>query len=203
MTLETRTLSRPLEVRAAGDSGRTIGGYAAVFNSETEIGGAWREIIAPGAFRDSLKADRDVFALFGHDRNKVLGCTGNGTLRLEEDATGLACEIDLPDTEDGKTAATLVSRGDVKGMSFGFRVTHDEWDETGDIPVRTIKALELYEVTVTAFPAYPDTSIGMRSLDEARKERRQSEIAAREGKRKAIASRLERKARQDHAFRRL
>lgn len=168
MPLETRTLSRKLEVRAA-DSGKTIGGYAVVFNSETDIGGYFREVIAPGAFRDTLSGD--VRALIDHNSGRVIGRTTAGTLRLSEDATGLACEIDLPDTTDGQDLATLIARGDISGMSFGFEVTKQTWDETGDVPVRTIEAVNLFEVSVVAFPAYPDTTIAMRSLDEARRAR--------------------------------
>lgn len=169
MTLETRTLSRPLEVRKAGTEGRTIGGYAAVFNSDTDIGDCWREVIAPGAFSGSIGGD--VRALIDHDSGRVIGRTTAGTLRLSEDETGLACEIDLPDTQDGRDLATLIERGDISGMSFGFIVTKQEWDETGDVPVRTIQAVDLIEVSVVAFPAYPDTSIGMRSLEQLRRKK--------------------------------
>src|SRR3546814_1026934 len=86
-----------------------------------------------------------------------------GTLRLKEDDKGLAVEIDLPDTSDGRDVATLIQRGDVSGMSFGFRVTHDEWDETVDPPVRTVHAVELREVSVVSEPAYEGTSIALRS----------------------------------------
>lgn len=169
MTLETRTLGRVPELRAA-EKGKKIGGYAAIFNSEANIGGYFREIIAPGAFRDALKGD--VRALVDHDSGRVIGRTVSGTLRMSEDDTGLAVEIDLPDTSDGRDIAELIERGDISGMSFGFNVTKQTWDETGDIPVRTIQGVELHEVSVVAFPAYDDTNIAMRSLEDARKDRR-------------------------------
>lgn len=168
MPLETRTLSRKLELRSAG-AGKTIGGYAAVFNSETDIGGYFREVIAPGAFRDTLSGD--VRALIDHNSGRVIGRTTAGTLRLSEDSTGLACEIDLPETTDAQDLATLIERGDISGMSFGFEVTKQTWDETGPVPVRTIEAVNLFEVSVVAFPAYPDTTIAMRSLEAARRDR--------------------------------
>lgn len=166
MTLEKRTLSKPLDVRAK-DAKRTIGGYAAVFNSQTDIGGYFREIIAPGAFKETISGD--VRALVDHDSGRVIGRTTAGSLRLSEDDQGLAVEIDLPDTTDGRDLATLIERGDISGMSFGFVVTKQTWDETGETPVRTIEAVELHEVSVVAFPAYDDTSIAMRSLGEFRK----------------------------------
>lgn len=165
MTIETR--GRPIEKRAEG--GMKVGGYAALFNTETDIGGYFREKIAPGAFSDALSAD--VRALLDHDHGRVIGRTTAGTLRLAEDDQGLAVEIDLPDTTDGRDAAVLIERGDLSGMSFGFIVTKQSWDETGDTPLRTIEKVELHEVSIVAFPAYSDTSIAMRSLEDARKDR--------------------------------
>lgn len=198
MTLETRTLARPLDVRAA-EKGRTIGGYAAVFNSKADIGDSFREIIAPGAFAGALK--QDVRALVDHDSGRVIGRTTAGTLRLAEDDTGLSVEIDLPDTTDGRDLATLIERGDISGMSFGFIVTKQTWDETGDIPTRTIEAVDLREVSVVAFPAYDDTSIAMRSLDANRDAARKAE--AERNRQKAEARIAERKAAAENKFRRI
>ena len=128
-------------------------------------------MIAPGAFSETLKSS-DVRALINHDTGRVIGRSSAGTLRLAEDEMGLSVEIDLPDTSDGRDLAVQLERGDISGMSFGFRVMHDEWDETGDMPMRTIHMLELLEVSAVAFPAYADTEIALRSLDYVRKDRR-------------------------------
>ncbi|PTD19909.1 HK97 family phage prohead protease [Sphingomonas fennica] len=191
METETRTLSRSPELRATG-TGRMLTGYAAVFNSPADIGGAWIETIERGAFTRALEGD--IVAIIGHDRNRVIGRTGAGTLRLSEDGKGLRFEIDLPDTTDGRDVAVSVERGDIGGMSFGFSVTRQQWDRTTEPPQRTIQQVELYEITVTAFPAYPDTSVGLRSLDDARKE---AAIAAREAKRSHIDRRLRMRAQLD------
>lgn len=169
MALETeiRTLTKPVECRAAAD-GKVIAGYAAVFNTPADIGDWFTEIIAPGAFKESLGAD--VRALVDHDSGRVIGRSKAGTLRLSEDATGLSVEIDLPDTSDGRDLAVSIERGDISGMSFGFRVTKEQWDEKDPKkPKRTILGVELQEVSVVAFPAYQDTSIALRSLSAARK----------------------------------
>lgn len=163
---EIRSVSAHVEKRA---DGKTIAGYAAVFNSKADIGGYFREQISPGAFADTIKND-DVRAYFDHDSGRVLGRKSAGTLRLKEDDKGLAVEIDLPDTTDGADVRALLERGDVDGMSFGFIVRKETWDETQDPPLRTIQAVELREVSVVSEPAYTDTSVGLRSLEAARAE---------------------------------
>lgn len=195
MTLERRATTQAPEVRAEG-AAKVARGYAALFNSRTDIGGYFTEEIAPGAFSETLKAS-DVRALIDHDSGRVIGRSAAGTLRMKEDDKGLYVEIDLPDTSDGRDLAVQLERGDISGMSFGFRVTKDEWDETGDVPARTIRQVELYEVSAVAFPAYGDTSIALRSLDEARKEQRKSNFTA-------AASRIAaRKASAEARFRRI
>lgn len=186
---ETRSVTLPVEQRAD-----TIAGYAAVFGGEADIGGSFREVIAPGAFAETLKT-ADVRAYFDHDRGRVLGRSKAGTLRLSEDAKGLAVEIDLPDTSDGRDVRALLERGDVDGMSFGFVVTHDEWDETSNPPTRTIHSVDLREVSVVSEPAYGDTSIALRGLEDARKEKRAHNFSA-------AAQRLRMKASLDLKVRR-
>jgi HK97 family phage prohead protease len=188
MTLERRATTAPPEIRAA-DKSKVARGYAALFNSRADIGGMFSEELAPGAFAATLKS-ADVRALIDHDPGRVIGRSSAGTLRLREDENGLLVEIDLPDTTDGRDLAVQLERGDITGMSFGFRVTHDEWDESGEMPSRTIHAVELFEVSAVAFPAYHDTSIALRSLDDARKVQRRKNFSA-------ASNRLRMKARLD------
>jgi HK97 family phage prohead protease len=193
MTMERRALTRAPELR----EGKTAKGYAALFNSETDIGGYFRETIAPGAFAATLK-DSDVRALVDHDSGRVIGRSSAGTLRLSEDDTGLAVEIDLPDTSDGRDLAVLMERGDISGMSFGFRVTKEQWDETLDPPTRTILAAELFEVSAVAFPAYEDTTIALRSLEAVKEEARQR---AADNAKRAVDRIAARKAKMEQQFR--
>lgn len=143
---------------------RSIGGFAAVFNSDADIGGYWIERIKPGAFAKAIKGD--VRSLFNHDSSALLGRTISKTLELFEDDAGLQYRLDLPRTTDGDKVLELIERGDLTGNSFGFKVTHDEWDETGDVDVRTIHEVELYEVGPVTFPAYEATSLWLRSSKE-------------------------------------
>lgn len=156
-----------IEVRA---SGRSLKGYAAVFGSVAEIGRV-RETIAPGAFAASLSGD--VLALLDHDPGKVLGRTRSGSLTLTEDAKGLAFELSLPDTQAGADVLALATRGDLGGMSFGFRVPDggDSWEGER----RTLNRVDLREISVvSAWPAYPDTSLALRAMPGlVERERRQ------------------------------
>jgi HK97 family phage prohead protease len=162
---EVRCLMAGLELRAAADDKGpgTAVGYAAVFDKFSEDLGYFREKIAPGAFSDVL--DQDVRALVNHDVNQLIGRSSAKTLRMTEDELGLRVEIDLPDTEVGRSAATLIKRGDLSGMSFSFDTEVDQWDKSFKPPVRTlIKVATLYDVGPVAFPAYGDTKVAMRSL---------------------------------------
>jgi phage head maturation protease len=81
-------------------------------------------------------------------------------------------------------------------MSFGFTRAKQEWDETVDPPHRTILEADLYEITYTPFPAYPDTEVGLRSLETARK-------SAEERKERNRIGWLERKARTEQRIRKI
>lgn len=190
-----------VETRTA-DGKRTLVGYAAVWNSDTTIGDYFVERIAPGAFSKAIGGD--ILALYDHDMGRVLGRTRSKTLRLSEDAKGLAVEIDVPDTSDGNDLWTLVERGDVSGMSFAFRATKQEWDDTQEPPHRTILEAELFEVTATANPAYPDTTLAARSLESARQEVEQIKKDAEKRAADASAAKrrvAEREARQEQRIR--
>jgi len=152
--IERRQIIRDLEIRAEGD-GMTLRGYAAVFNSPSQPL-PFIETIANGAFRDSLNSRNDVKLLWNHDTGTVLGSTRAGTLTLSEDERGLLVEAQLPDTQAGRDAATLIKRGDVNAFSFGFRVpaNGDEWPSADQ---RILKRVNVHEVSLVAFPAYTAT----------------------------------------------
>lgn len=166
--IETRRLTvNEFEVREgpAGD-GMSFSGYAAVFNSDSEPL-PFIERIAPGAFKRSLKSKNNIRMYLNHDSSMLLATTRAKTLRLAEDERGLKVEADLPDTTVGRDLSTLIKRGDVDSMSFGFSVPArgDSWSDDG--MVRELKEIRLYEVSVvTGFPAYQATSASVRSLDQ-------------------------------------
>lgn len=164
MNIERRYATQTLEVRQEGADSPKLRGYAALFNTMSVDLGGFREQIAPGAF-DGFDA-RDVYALRDHDNGKILGRFPS-TLRLEADDLGLAVEIEPPDTELGRETVELVRRGDLSQMSFAFTTRADSWETDGDgEPVRTLLDVDLHEVSIVTFPAYPDTAIAVRSMDK-------------------------------------
>lgn len=156
------------EVRAVGD-GLEFRGYAAVFNSQSEDLGGFRETIAPGAFTRSLNAaangSADIRMFWNHDSNRLLASTKARTLRLAQDDKGLLAEATLTASSDGQDMAQLVREGNVRSMSFGFAVDKggDAW--SGDHKERTLNSVRLFEVSpVTGWPAYSATSASVRHL---------------------------------------
>lgn len=152
-----------LEVRQEPDKAPVIRGYAAMFDRRSEDLGGFREQIAPGAFRDTIKT-ADVRALWNHDPNFPLGRNGAGTLRLSEDKTGLLIEIDPPETTYAQDLMVSMRRGDVTQMSFGFFVKDEDWSKEDGENIRTLRKVELFDVSPVTFPAYPDTQVAVRSL---------------------------------------
>ncbi|TXM72896.1 HK97 family phage prohead protease [Methylobacterium sp. WL12] len=145
-----------IEVRAKG---RRLEGHAALFGVEARIG-TFSETIRAGAFSGSL--NRDVLALVDHDPHRVLARTKSGTLRLAEDTRGLAFDLDVPDTSNGRDILALAERNDLGGMSFGFAVGPGGDDWQGE--KRELRAVTLYEISVIqALPAYPGTIVNARS----------------------------------------
>jgi hypothetical protein len=164
------------EIRAEGDEVR-VAGYAAVFNQETDIGGMFREVIAPGAFDEAIGRD-DVVFLINHD-GLPLARTRSGTLTLTQDSKGLRMETVLDATDpDVLSIVPKMKRGDLDKMSFAFWPEVQEWDDSGEIPVRTIRKARLHDVSIVTTPAYDGTSIGLRSLEAHRQETKRKNFSA-------------------------
>lgn len=172
MQIERRYMPvQELRVAKDDDGNRQIVGLAAVFDKFSENLGGFVERIEQGAFKEALKKS-DTRALFNHDSNLVLGRKSAKTLRVKETNEGLAVDISPPDTQFARDLQVSIERGDIQGMSFGFNVASngDSWEETDDgRTIRTITNIsELPDVSVVTFPAYPDTTVALRSLEEWR-----------------------------------
>lgn len=167
--------------------GLTLEGYGAVFNSVTEIDsweGTFEEVIAPGAFRKSLR-ERTPKMQFDHGRHPLLGSLPLGRYTtVEEDERGLHVVGRLTDNWLIQPFRDAIRDEGVEGMSFRFSVLRDEWrdkdgklikpDELLDIlwggagdrgPIRrTLKEVRALEVGPVVWPAYEGTTVGVRSL---------------------------------------
>lgn len=163
---ENRTFSvADLRVEKRGDGegeGHVLRGHAAVFDVLSHPLFFFREKIDPGAFTESIKND-DIRALWMHDPQIVLGrnTSSPSTLSLREDDTGLQVEIDLPDTQAGRDAKVSVDRGDVREMSFGFFTVDDSWETAEGEQIRTLKTVQLLDVSPVSFPQYPSTDVAV------------------------------------------
>jgi len=165
--LEHRTFELDtIEVRADDDEKPKIRGHAAVFDKLSDDLGGFREKISPGAFSKTIKKD-DIRALFNHDPNYILGRNKAGTLTLEEDEKGLYFEIDPPDTSYARDLLVSIDRGDISQCSFAFMVDGkkgEKWDyPEGQLPIRTLDLLKLYDTSPVTYPAYPQTDVKVRS----------------------------------------
>ena len=159
-----------LEIRSEGDGPEKITGYAATFEELSVPLWGFREKIQKGAFAESIRQD-DIRALWNHDPNYVLGRNRSGTLKLEEDDKGLRIEITPPETQWAKDLMESIRRKDVDQMSFGFENEVDEWDESDQNNViRTLKKARLFDVSPVTFPAYPTTSVGVRTAEDVYKD---------------------------------
>lgn len=166
--LLTRQVDFTLTRADEDGDGLTLEGYAAVFNTATRIDsweGKFDEIIAPGAFKKTLteRGDRVVLQ-FDHGQHPFIGSMPIGRIdELSEDARGLKVRARLFDNDLIRPVRDAIDGEAIKGMSFRFNVMADEWDDSGDIDVRTIREVKLHEIGPVVFPAYEDTTVGVRS----------------------------------------
>lgn len=168
--LQFRWMQRDAEMRVDGGESRTIVGYAAVFNSETQIYSDTTEVIRPEAFNATdMNA---VVCLFNHDYNQMLASATGGSLRLSVDARGLRFEADVAATVAGDQVLELVRRGDLHGCSFSFWTRSDKWTarEDGTYLRELLDIAKIDDVGPVVRPAYDETSVSLRSYYEAQKQ---------------------------------
>ena len=215
-----------LHVRETGDGkkSRTVEGYAMLFgvrslnltpwSSEREV----YEIMEPGCITPDLLSRSDVVLTAFHNNQLILGRwrRGKGTLSLEIDQRGLKIRCTLAETATADELLSAIERGDISGMSFAFTADEEDsvngvsYEKTGEktaegkaVWLRHVKRVTgLYDVTIAGHPAYEQTTIEAREIDEAikracgdaDKEREEAEAAA---KAKAEQEEAERKAREE------
>lgn len=165
--IEKRTCK--VSLRAADGEDRKLTGMAIVYDKKSDDMG-FVEIVKRGAATSALKKS-DIRALYGHNSDSLLplGRTSAGTLRAKETKAGVEIEIDPPDTQFARDLMTSIDRGDIQDMSFAFSVKDDIWETKDGKDIRTITKIdELFDVSFVSYPAYPDTTVALRNLEQHR-----------------------------------
>jgi HK97 family phage prohead protease len=172
-----------------GQKSRTVEGYAVVFGVRSVNLTPWSsdrevyEIMEPGSITPDLLSRSDVVLTAFHNNQMILGRwrMGKGTLTLELDQRGLKIRCTLAETATADELLAAIERGDITGMSFAF--TADEEDNVNGVVyektseraasgkvvwLRHVKKVTgLYDVTIAGHPAYEQTTIEARELNDA------------------------------------
>jgi uncharacterized protein len=136
-----------LQLKADGGNG-TFSGYASAYAKDLT-----GDKIEPGAFAQSIADKRGQIPIFyNHDDGAWVGFSTS----LAEDGKGLMLNGKLATaTSAGKDVYELLQAAaalDFRvGMSIGYVPT--DWDWDGDS--RTLKTIDLWEASITPFPAQP------------------------------------------------
>lgn len=148
-------LDVPFQIKAVSDDG-LFSGYGSVFG----VIDSYKEIVAQGAFSESLQK-RTPAMLWQHRSSEPIGVYS----AIREDQTGLYVEGRLAlKTTRGAEAYELLKMGAISGMSIGFNTREDSYDRVSD--VRTLKKLDLWEVSLVTFPANESARIsGVKSIE--------------------------------------
>lgn len=159
------------ELRAEDGEKPKLIGYAAKFGKPSQRLWGWDggfvEFIERGAFKKTLARGDDVRALKNHDSNLIFARSTNDTLKMSEDEVGLRVEISPPDTQTSRSVIEDVRAGLLTQMSFAFEMISERVDhpkEKGESITRTLLEVNLFDVSVVAYPAYVDTEIAVRSI---------------------------------------
>ncbi|HEX4436980.1 MAG TPA: HK97 family phage prohead protease [Solirubrobacteraceae bacterium] len=179
----------------------TLTGHAAVFDQPCDFG-YFKEFIAPGAFKTALAVKPlEVVSNWQHDDRYILGHTLSGTLALREDAIGLYQRTQVAGTTYADDLRLLIERKDIQQASFAFTILAEEWDSketaTGEEITTTITEVGvLFDVTVCALGAYPQTDVAIEAASRAR-----LDAAIRSGKVRGLSARAGQRGRSGMAGR--
>lgn len=140
-------IERPFEIKTLNAAGK-FSGYASVFGDLD----SYRDIVMPGAFKDSLaryeQQNRKVPVLWQHRSGEPIGAYE----RIEEDNVGLYVEGQLElEVQRAREAYALMKAKVISGISIGYVTDKDEYDPKTDI--RKLYAVDLYEASIVTFPA--------------------------------------------------
>ena len=150
MTIERRYM----ELRAVDAKRRRIEGTVVRYGDVANVGGAFKERIAPRA----LEFD-SVMLNVQHDRRVPIARTGRG-MTLTHSASGLEMVTELPATRAADDTIEAIEAGLFRGLSVEMVVTKDEWSQQpGDLAMRDVAAAKLHAIAVVDNPAYPHSQL--------------------------------------------
>lgn len=170
MEKEKRSITSELTVQTES---RLVEGYSLLFNTESRDLGGFKETISPEALEGVIEQS-DIFCLLNHQNDRGIlarSKNGKGSLMLEIDERGLKYLFEAPKTALGDELLEYLTRGDITGSSFAFKVLEDEWEalDNGTYK-RTIKKFDrLFDVSPVFNQAYEETTVARRSLEDIKK----------------------------------
>lgn len=156
----------PLELKFVGaESEMSFEGYGAVFGNVDSYG----DVIAKNAFKESLREAKKTgiwpsmlsqhggWGMSADDLNPI----GIWT-EMEEDDIGLKVAGKLATTPRGLEMHTLMKmapRPAINGLSIGYRAKEWSVGTRQDEPRRTLKKIDLIEISPVTFPANPKARV--------------------------------------------
>lgn len=168
---EIRSTATDLQAVTRDDAGKTtkqIQGYAIIFDTLSIDLGGFVETIDHTAL-DGVDLS-DIKLIYAHENNQILARTDAGNLQVKVDSKGVFFIADLADTTLANDVYNNIQAGNLKGMSFGFTIADDgdKWTRQpdGTLLHEVTQIGILGELTVTAWPAYPSTSVELKRSAE-------------------------------------
>lgn len=173
MDKEVRYLSG--EIRSLNDDSRTVEGYAIVFGKESADLGGFTEVIEKNALSEETLQKCDIKCWLNHDEKRGILARykrGKGSLLLSIDEIGLHYKFEAPKNSLGDELLENLKRGDIDSSSFAFSLAEggQKLEKRGGKFLRTITKFEqIYDVSPVYDPAYSDTTVATRSIENVKK----------------------------------
>lgn len=136
-----------IETKVAASDAGDISGIAWKFAVADRIG----DMIEKGAF---AKASMPIPMLFGHDMADPIG-TWDVAIE-KQDGLHISGKMLIGEVERAREVHALVKAGAVRGISIGFMTKKAVSRPGGG---RTIKSLELFEVSLVTVPMHPGAKV--------------------------------------------
>jgi uncharacterized protein len=122
-------------------------------------------MVEPQAFR---KSEQDGFPglVCRFEHRDPLGTIFARTLEIQVNQQGVDYTVTLADTSAGNDIWALTTRGDLPGSSFSFQCYDEQWSHESGVPIRHLTDARLLDVSPVSIPAYPDSTVSMRTADK-------------------------------------